>query len=273
MSQESFLSEVASDLETLREKSPLIHQITNYVVMNETANITLAMGGSPVMAHAPEEVEEMVGFAGALVLNIGTLESAWIDSMVIAGKAANAKGVPVVLDPVGVGATRLRTEAAGRILDEVDVTVIRGNASEVSVLAGAEAEIKGVDSVGEFGALEMDAKNMSRSLGCVVAITGANDVISDTERTIVVSNGDPMMAKITGTGCMSSALVGCFLAVNRDPIVAAAGGLTAFGIAGQKAAAISGNRPGTFHVALYDEVAELNADAITSLGKATFIGI
>lgn len=269
MHADSLLTEIASDLETIRQNSPLIHQITNYVVMNETANMTLAIGGSPVMAHAPEEVQEMVGFAGALVLNIGTLESAWIDSMVIAGKAANEKGVPVVLDPVGAGATQLRTEAAGRILDEVEVTAVRGNASEVSVLAGAEADIKGVDSVGEFGALEQDARNMSRSLGCVVAITGAVDIVSSPEKTIVISNGDPMMAKITGTGCMSSALVGAFLAVDSDPVNAAAGALVSFGIAGQKAAATSGNRPGTFHVALYDEVAGLDTNAIKTLGKVT----
>src|SRR6202142_3745924 len=134
-------------LRLLRERRPLVHQITNYVVMNETANATLAFGALPVMAHAPEEVEEMVGFAGALVLNIGTLSEHWVEAMLLAGRAANARGIPVVLDPVGAGATRFRTETAARILDEVDVTVLRGNAGEVATLVGIGAEVRGVESI------------------------------------------------------------------------------------------------------------------------------
>src|SRR6201995_205972 len=134
-------------LRALREQKPLIHQITNYVVMNETANATLALGALPVMAHAREEVEEMVGIAGALVLNIGTLSPPWVDAMLAAGRAANTRGIPVVLDPVGAGATRYRTETAKRILDEVDVTVVRGNAGEVATLVGVQAEVRGVESI------------------------------------------------------------------------------------------------------------------------------
>ena len=135
-------------LRRLRKTRPLVHQITNYVVMNETANATLAIGALPVMAHAPEEVEEMVGLAGALVLNIGTLSSSWIEAMLLAGRAANAAGIPIVLDPVGAGATRYRTDTAKRILDEVDVTVVRGNAGEIATLAGVDAEVRGVESMG-----------------------------------------------------------------------------------------------------------------------------
>src|SRR5438309_11064030 len=131
----------------LRERRPLVHQITNYVVMNETANATLAVGALPVMAHAREEVEEMVGLASALVLNIGTLSPAWVEAMVLAGKAANARGIPVVLDPVGAGATTYRTETAKRILDEVEVTVVRGNQGEIATLVGAQAEVRGVESM------------------------------------------------------------------------------------------------------------------------------
>ena len=137
-----------SSLAAIRERKPLVHQITNYVVMNETANATLALGALPVMAHAPEEVEEMVGLAGALVLNIGTLSRHWVEAMLAAGWAANARGVPVVLDPVGVGATAYRTDTARRILDEVDVAVLRGNAGEVATLVGVAAEVRGVESVG-----------------------------------------------------------------------------------------------------------------------------
>src|SRR5207248_1656766 len=134
-------------LRRLRERRPLVHQITNYVVMNETANATLALGALPVMAHAREEVEEMTGLAGALVLNIGTLSPSWVEAMLAAGLAANARAVPVVLDPVGVGATAYRTATARRILDEVDVAVLRGNAGEIATLAGVSAEVRGVESI------------------------------------------------------------------------------------------------------------------------------
>ena len=134
-------------LRELRERKPLVHQITNYVVMNETANATLALGALPVMAHAREEVEEMVALAGALVLNIGTLSPHWVEAMLLAGRAANAAGIPVVLDPVGAGATRYRTETAKRLLDEVDVSILRGNAGEIATLVGAEAEGRGVESI------------------------------------------------------------------------------------------------------------------------------
>src|SRR5438046_2681339 len=140
--------ETGATLRELRERKPLVHQITNYVVMNETANATLALGALPVMAHAPQEVEEMVGLASALVLNIGTLSDHWIEAMLLAGKAANAAGAPVVLDPVGAGATRLRTETAKQILDEVEIAVVRGNAAEVATLAGRQAGIRGGESIG-----------------------------------------------------------------------------------------------------------------------------
>ncbi len=152
-------------LATLRERRPLVHSITNYVVMNETANAVLALGALPVMAHAAEEVGEMVGLAGALVLNIGTLEEAWVDSMLVAGAAANERGVPVVLDPVGAGATRYRTDTAKRILDAVDVAVLRGNAGEVATLVGVEAEVRGVESIGADGDAAELARVAARTLG------------------------------------------------------------------------------------------------------------
>src|SRR6476660_9786628 len=138
-------------LRELRERKPLVHQITNYVVMNETANATLALGALPVMAHAREEVEEMAAIAGALVLNIGTLSPHWVEAMLLAGRVANERGIPVVLDPVGAGATTYRTETAKRILDEIDVTVLRGNAGEVATLVGVDAEVRDVESIGAGG--------------------------------------------------------------------------------------------------------------------------
>src|SRR5690348_12559581 len=181
----------------MRERRPLVHQITNYVVMNETANATLALGALPVMAHAPEEVAEMVGYAGALVVNIGTLSSHWVDAMLIAGKAANDAGVPVVLDPVGAGATAYRTETAKRILDEVDVAVLRGNAGEVATLVGVDADVRGVESVSAGGDPAELARTAGRELGVVASVTGARDHVSDGERLIVVANGHELMASIT----------------------------------------------------------------------------
>lgn len=244
-------------LRRLRESKPLIHQITNYVVMNETANATLALGALPVMAHAREEVEEMAAIAGALVLNIGTLSPTWVDAMLFAGRAANAHGVPVVLDPVGAGATTYRTETAKRILGEVEVAVLRGNAGEVATLVGVEAEVRGVESIGAGGDPSDLARDAARKLGLVASVTGPVDHISDGERVIKVGNGDPLMASITGTGCISTALTGCFLAVNRErPLEAAAEALVAFGVAGEDAAR-GAKGPGSFHVALYDALAAL----------------
>jgi hydroxyethylthiazole kinase len=254
-------------LRRLREGKPLVHQITNYVVMNETANATLALGALPVMAHAREEVEEMVGLAGALVLNIGTLSSSWVDAMLAAGRAANARGVPVVLDPVGAGATRYRTETSKRILDEVDVAVLRGNAGEVATLVGVAAEVRGVESVGLDAEAADVAREAARALGVVASVTGPVDHVSDGERVVSIANGDAMLASITGTGCMSSAITGCFLAVNRDrPLEAAAEALVAFGVAGEDAAR-DAKGPGTFHVHLYDALAALDPETLDGRAK------
>jgi hydroxyethylthiazole kinase len=250
-----------SSLAAIRERKPLVHQITNYVVMNETANATLALGALPVMAHAPEEIEEMVGLAGALVLNIGTLSSHWVDAMLAAGRAANAAGVPVVIDPVGAGATVYRTETARRILEAVDVAVLRGNAGEVAALVGIAAEVRGVESVAT-GAEPADlAREAARSLGVVVSVTGPVDHVSDGERGAAIENGDPMLATITGTGCMSTAMTGCFLAVNESPFDAAVEALVAFGVAGEDAAR-DAKGPGSFHVNLYDALAALDPSTL-----------
>jgi hydroxyethylthiazole kinase len=249
-------------LRRLRDAKPLIHQITNYVVMNETANATLALGALPVMAHAREEVEEMAAMAGALVLNIGTLSPHWVDAMLLAGRVANERGIPVVLDPVGAGATTYRTETAKRVLDEVDITVLRGNAGEVATLVGVDAEVRGVESIATGGDPADLARQAGRQLGLVASVTGVVDHVSDGETVIAIENGHPLMATITGTGCMSSALTGCFLAVNRDaPLDAAAEALVAFGVAGEDAAQ-DAKGPGSFHVALYDALAALDPDTL-----------
>jgi len=249
-------------LRAMREQKPLVHQITNYVVINETANATLALGALPVMAHAGEEVEEMARIASALVLNIGTLSRHWVDAMLLAGRTATERGIPIVLDPVGAGATTYRTETARRILDEVGVTVLRGNAGEVATLVGAAAEVRGVESMStgiEPGEL---ARAAARTLGVIASVTGPVDHVSDGERVLAVANGVPLLATVTGTGCMSSALTGCFLAARPgEPLEAAAEALAAFGVAAEDAA-VGAEGPGTFHARLYDGLYALDPDTL-----------
>ena len=253
-------------LAALRDRRPLVHSITNYVVMNETANAVLALGALPVMAHAREEVQEMVGLAGALVLNIGTLVESWVDSMLLAGAAANERGVPVVLDPVGAGATAYRTDTAKRILDSVEVAVLRGNPGEVATLVGVEAEVRGVESIGTDGDAAELARVAARTLGVVASVTGAVDHVSDGERTVAVANGHELLASVTGTGCMSTVITGCFLAAKADVLEAAAEALAAFGVAGEDAA-VGAKGPGSFHVALSDALAALDPATLTGRGR------
>src|SRR5437868_7375783 len=245
-------------LRELRERNPLVHQITNFVVMNETANATLALGALPVMAHAAEEVEEMAGIASALVLNIGTLSAHWVESMLVAGGAATARGIPIVLDPVGAGATEYRTLTAHRILHLVDVTVLRGNAGEIATLVGAAAEVRGVESIGAGMEPAELARAAARNLGVIASVTGPVDHVSDGERVLAVSNGHELLATVTGTGCMSSAITGCFLAARPEsPLDAAAEALAAFGVAAEDAAR-GAEGPGTFHARLYDALYALD---------------
>ena len=254
-------------LSELRERKPLVHQITNYVVMNETANATLALGALPVMAHAREEVEEMVVLAGALVLNIGTLSPHWVEAMLLAGKAATEHGVPVVLDPVGAGATRYRTETARRLLDEVKVAVLRGNQGEVATLVGVEAEVRGVESIGARGEPADLARTAGRNLGLVASVTGPVDHVSDGDRMLAVANGHELLAAVTGTGCMSSAITGSFLAVAKDrPLEAAVAALAAFGVAAEDAAR-DAKGPGSFHVGLYDGLAALEPETLDARAR------
>jgi hydroxyethylthiazole kinase len=258
-----------ADLAAIRERKPLVHQITNYVVMNETANATLALGALPVMAHAREEVEEMAAIAGALVLNIGTLSPPWVDAMLAAGHAANSAGVPVVFDPVGAGATTYRTETARRLLYEVDVAVVRGNAAEIATLAGREAEIRGVESIGASDSGAELARTAAQELGVVAAVTGAVDQVSDGETTLRVANGVALLARITGSGCIATAITGSFLAVRPDaPLAAAAEALVALGVAGEDAAH-EARGPGSFHAALYDALDGLDPRTLDDRARLT----
>lgn len=249
------------NLKAVREKKPLIHNITNFVVMNFTANALLSMGASPVMAHAANEVEEMVGLAGALVLNIGTLTDDWIESMILAGKKASGMKTPVILDPVGARATSLRTDSAKRIIDEVKISVIRGNASEVLSLRDKDSKTKGVDAIHSVDEAAGTALILARELKTTLAITGPVDLITDGLRVIRVQNGHPLMERVTGTGCAATAVIGAFLAIDEDPVSAAASALAFFGLAGEIAAK-KASAPGSFMILMLDALFEITPETL-----------
>ena len=260
----SFLAKNAADnLQKIRASKPLIHNITNFVVMNFTANVLLASGASPVMAHAENEVEEMVAFAGALVLNIGTLTDTWVATMIKAGKKASVLGKPIILDPVGSGATALRTNAAKSILKATKVSVVRGNASEILSLAGQQAQTKGVDTAHSVQDASSAAQSLAQDLGTTLAITGVTDLVTNGSQTLIIEGGHPLMPSVTGTGCSASAILGAFLAVDPNPLTAAATGLAFFGLAGEKAGALA-QGPGTFMIHLLDALYGITPEELAS---------
>lgn len=261
MTSNALVETAVAALGEIRARRPLVHNITNYVVMNSTANTLLCLGASPVMAHAIEEVEELASMAGALVINIGTLSGPWIEAMVCAGRAAKSAGVPVVLDPVGAGATRLRTETSVRLLREAAPAIVRGNASEILALGAAGGGGRGVDAAHTVEQARAAAVALARASGAVIAVTGAEDFVTDGRTEVRVANGHPLMARITGTGCAASAVAGAFCAVQRDPLAAAAAALIVFGIAGEMAA--DGDpRPGTYQVRLLDALDAVDARGV-----------
>jgi hydroxyethylthiazole kinase len=285
--------QVADALARIRAQRPLIHHITNLVVMNDTANLTLHLGALPVMAHAVCEVAEMTAAASALLLNLGTLTPERAEAMLVAGRAANERGIPVVLDPVGAGATRLRTQTGLRLLRELEVAVVRGNAGEIASLSAASSRsrdfqiasdtsadpesalplVKGVESVGDAGDPIAVARTAAREwsadrvpsadrlrsanrLRSAVVITGQRDTLSDGRRTLGVDNGHRWLTTITGTGCMATTAIAAFAAVEPDPLIAAAGGLACLGLAAERAARHA-HGPASFKVAFLDAVYHL----------------
>ena len=259
-------------LDKIRSTAPLVHNITNFVVMNSSANILLALGASPVMAHSRREVTEMTGLAGALVLNIGTLEEKWIAAMQMAARAANERGIPVILDPVGAGATAYRSQAVETILRQASISVIRGNASEVLSLAMADVTTKGVDSsLAMTDALVDAARQIARQYGCIVAISGEKDLVTDGDRVVRVANGTPLMTRVTGLGCGLSAVAGAFCAVaDGDLLEAVAAAFGYYGLCAELALTIS-DRPGSFLTGFVDALYAAGADDIrTYLKKNTY---
>jgi hydroxyethylthiazole kinase len=234
--------------------------------MNFTANTLLAMGASPVMAHARNEVEEMVSLAKALVINIGTLSDPWIEAMFMAGKKAGKLGIPIILDPVGSGATLLRTNTFRKLSTDIKPTIVRGNASEILSIASASVTTKGVDAVHDVEHASETARKMALQLGCIVAITGPVDLITDGKNVIRCRNGDAMLGKITGTGCAATAAIGAFAGVTKDPMEATSAGLAFFGLAGEIAAAKS-KSPGSFMTALIDALYEITPEQFQKMAK------
>ncbi|NNU74569.1 hydroxyethylthiazole kinase [Clostridium estertheticum] len=264
-------------LEDLREETPLVHQITNYVTVNDCANITLAIGGSPVMADDINEVLEMVSLSSSLVINIGTLNSRSVESMIKAGKRANELKIPVILDPVGAGATSYRTEVCKRIIREVKLAVIRGNLSEIKTIYGIDTRTRGVDasesfdvSSDEFTKTKEMARKFAIKFGTVVAITGEVDIITDGKILYTTSNGHEMMSRVTGTGCMCTAVIGCYLGAGENNLIATLAGVVSMGIAGETAyerldKKIEGS--GTFRVKMIDAMYNLCETEINKRSK------
>ena len=244
---------LSAAIAAVRSQRPLVHNITNYVVMNNSANALLAIGASPVMAHWTQEVEEMVSIAGALVLNIGTIDENWLESMKKAGVAASHRGIPIILDPVGAGATSARTAASLELIEQCQPTVIRGNASEIMALVDAGVKSKGVDSSAQSTDALEAARKLAVKFDTIVVISGETDYITDGESVHTVEGGDEIMTKVTGMGCTSTALVGAFAAVVKDPLIAATAAMAVMSLAGERAAARSrGN--GSMQVNFLDEL-------------------
>ncbi|MEE4579881.1 hydroxyethylthiazole kinase [Paenibacillus polymyxa] len=251
-------------LTKVQNSNPLVHNITNVVVTNFTANGLYALGASPVMAYAPEEVADMAKIAGAVVLNIGTLNRELVDAMILAGQSANAHGVPILLDPVGAGATSFRTESALRILKEVKISLVRGNAAEVAHLIGEAREIKGVDAGDSADSSNVDlAVRAAQTLHTMVVITGKEDVITDGVEVRLISGGDALLTKVTGTGCLLTSVLGAFAAVEPNLLLAGTAGLAFYGAAASRAAAHTAKLgPGSFQIAFLDELAELHTGSL-----------
>ncbi|MED4586077.1 hydroxyethylthiazole kinase [Brevibacillus choshinensis] len=261
------MERVGQLLEKVREANPLIHNITNVVVTNFTANGLLALGASPVMAYAKQEVADMAGIAGALVLNMGTLDEQVVEAMLIAGKSANVHGVPVLFDPVGAGATPYRTKTAQTMVQEVKTAIVRGNAAEISHVIGESWEIKGVDAGEGKGDVVALAKMAAKKLGTIVAITGKVDVITDGERTYLIRNGHPILTKVTGTGCLLTSVMGAFAAVDDDVLFAGAAALVCYGVAAEQAAQKTAEEgPGSFQIQFLNELASATPDDVRRKG-------
>jgi hydroxyethylthiazole kinase len=256
-------------LQAVRDKRPLVHHITNWVTIFDCAQVVKSFGASPVMAHAPEEAQAMTGIASALVLNIGTLTTEVVESMKLSAVAANKKGIPIVLDVCGAGATAFRDRKCEELLDAARITVIKGNGSEIARIAGLSAETKGVDA-GEVSAdLHQVAASLAAKRNCTVVITGPEDIVASHDRQFVVRNGHPIMASLVGTGCMATSVIGTFVGALPEQIAeAAAAGLACYEIAAEQAVKKS-DGPSSFKQQLFDSIFRLDEKQIRAMEKVT----
>ena len=252
---------LSAAIAAVRTKSPLVHSITNYVVMNNSANALLSIGASPVMAHWKDEMEEMTAIAGALVINIGTLDTEWIEGMKAAGLAASRRGTPIVLDPVGAGATSQRTNAAWEIINLCHPTIIRGNGSEIMALVDANVKSKGGDSSASSDDALSAAKKLAAETGAVVVISGETDYITNGTDVFTVEGGNPIMTSVTGMGCTATALVGAFAAVEADTMVAATAAMAVMSLAGERAA-VNARGNGSMQMHFLDELYNLTPETL-----------
>lgn len=269
---------VKTMLENVREKCPLIHNITNYVTVNDCANALLACGGSPIMADDIDEVEEITSICGGLNINIGTLNRRTIPAMEIAGKKANELGHPILLDPVGAGASALRTKTAMELIEKVKFTVIRGNISEIKTIASGAGSTRGVDAdisdkvtKENLAQAVAFAKEFSAKTGAVIAITGAIDIVADADRAYCIYNGHPMMSSITGTGCQLSAIATAYVTANQEtPLEATAAAVCMMGVCGEKAYKRLGKEDGnsTYRNYIIDAIYNLTGEELKELTKA-----
>ncbi|WP_194775005.1 hydroxyethylthiazole kinase [Pararhodonellum marinum] len=253
-------------LQSVREKNPLVQSITNYVAMNNSANALLALGASPIMAHAQAEVKDMVKIVGALVINIGTLDEYWVESMLMAAQAAQEYGTPWVLDPVGAGATPYRDKVLRQLLS-YQPNIIRGNASEILALNQSKSNTKGVDSTDSAEAALEAGKSLSQQHKTVICISGATDFVIQAEDIVKIENGDPMMAKVTGMGCTASALVGAFAAIG-PAFEAAYSAMTVMGVSGELAAG-EAKGPGSLQMHFYDALYRLDEQQLINHMKVS----
>ncbi len=262
------MTDHAARLDAMRAAAPLVHNIANLVSMNVMANVMLAAGASPAMVHAAEEVREFIGHAEALTINIGTLSPGWVPAMVEAAEAANATGTPWVLDPVGVGATAHRRQTAER-LTRLRPSVIRGNASEIIALTGMGGMGKGVDSADAVTDAANAAQILAKRTGGIVAVTGAQDFVTDGTRAAWIDNGDPLMPRITALGCALTGVVAAFLATSTPPFDATITALAYYGIAGERAA-VGAAGPGSFAVAFIDALYALDGKTLQHSAKVRY---
>ena len=258
-------------LENVKAGSPLVHNITNYVTVNDCANAILAIGASPVMADSIMEASDITSISSSLVINIGTLNERTVESMIASGKTANKLRIPVIFDPVGAGASPFRNQTVSKILGQVQVTVLKGNLSEMAFIAGIDSKTKGVDASPEsqnYNSEEIAAQ-VSSKYKCITAVTGKTDVITDGSQTVKILNGHQMLSQVTGTGCMTTALIGAFAgATDNDYFTATAAGIASMGIAGELAYAESGTSgTGSFRSSIIDSLSLLNSDIIGEMLK------